>query len=81
MVKATVNKWGNALGVRIPKEFCEELNVKANDAVRITLEHGKIVIEPEVGAYTLESRLKNWNGERFHASETDWGAPAGKEIW
>lgn len=81
MVKATINKWGNALAVRIPKEFCEQLSLHASDEVRITLEEDRIVIEPMDSQYTLENRLKNWKGGRYHSPEIDWGPPVGKEMW
>lgn len=80
MAKAKVNAWGNATGIRLPKEFCERLGIRAGDEVSIELDRGHIVIEPAAKRWRLEERLKGWEGE-YHAEEIDWGEPVGRERW
>ncbi len=81
MATATLGKWGNATGVRIPQPYCQQLGISAGSTVNITIEDKRIVIEPEPERYTLQARMKNWDGERYQSDECDWGAPQGEELW
>jgi len=41
-----VNLWGNGLGLKIPKTFAKEIGLKRGSKVKMTLEKGKLVIQP-----------------------------------
>lgn len=77
IVTAQVSKWGNSLGVRIPKSLSESTNVKAGDLVELDIK--KVNVLPT----TLEEYLKsvNWDGRCTQEDEIDWGTPEGEEIW
>ena len=45
-MKTTVQKWGNSYAVRIPKSFIKELGLEYRTNVELTLEDGKLVIQP-----------------------------------
>ena len=76
-----VRKWGNSAAVRIPAATLAAAGLKADDAVDVREENGRIVIEKaRSDEVTLESLLARITPENIHP-ETDWGPPVGKEIW
>lgn len=81
MSTATLSKWGNGQGVLIPKHVCELLGLKTGDKVSITTEKEKIIITRPEEKYTLEARLRNWDGKGEPLRKYDWGKPVGKEMW
>jgi antitoxin MazE len=80
-MKTRVQKWGNSLGVRIPKSFADEIGIGPNASVQMMIEEGTIVIVPEREAsWTLEGLLAHVT-EDNKPSEWDTGAPEGREQW
>ncbi len=76
-----VQKWGNSIALRIPKRFADEIHITADTAVELTIEDGKLVINPVAQPeYTLEDLLALITPENIH-NEVDWGAPVGQEMW
>jgi len=41
-----IARWGNSLGVRIPQEVAEELNLKAGGEVQVVAKNGVITVRP-----------------------------------
>jgi antitoxin MazE len=79
-MKTKVQKWGNSLALRIPKPFALEINLEDNSDVNVSLQGGKIVIEPVQKEFLLEDLVKGITKNNRH-TETDWGKPQGKETW
>jgi antitoxin MazE len=79
-MKVQVQKWGNSLALRIPKSFAVETNIEQGSTVEVTLEKDRIVMKPAKEDITLDSLLAEVTKENLH-SETDFGAPEGKEAW
>jgi antitoxin MazE len=78
-----VQKWGNSQGLRFPKSVIEEAGIKIGDEVRITVQEGKIIVEPLQrvrGKYRIEDLVAQIPGD-YEAEEVDWGEPIGKEVW
>ena len=76
---AMVNPWGNSLGLRIPKAFAKEIGLKKGTKVKMTLDKGKLVIQP-AGKATLKALVDRITpGNRYE--EMDFGGPAGREVW
>lgn len=77
-----VLKWGNSLAVRIPKAFAREINITEHSRVNLTLEEGKINIEPVPKdlAVHLDDLIGQVNESNIHY-EIDSGKPRGKEVW
>lgn len=76
-----VQKWGNSIALRIPKAFADEMHITADTAVEMTIEDGKLVINPVTQPeYALEDLLALITPENIH-DEVDWGAPVGREAW
>ncbi len=76
-----IQKWGNSLGLRIPKSFAEEIGVKEGFAVNITLEDGQLLIRPlQKEKYQLSELLSQVRKENTH-EEISTGDAVGREIW
>ena len=46
-MQTRIQKWGNSLGLRIPKAFAEEAGVEAGSEVDLSLEDGELIIRPK----------------------------------
>lgn len=86
---ATVQKWGNSHGLRVPKPLLEALNLRENDRVEMVQDGDTITIRKAVAMphKTLEERLTAFYGVpieqvcRTEDQELDWGKPEGSEAW
>jgi antitoxin MazE len=80
-VKTTVQKWGNSYAVRIPQSFIKQVGLEYRTDVELTLEDGKLVIQPiEEETITLDDLLAQVTKKNLHNAE-DTGAPTGNESW
>jgi antitoxin MazE len=76
----TIQKWGNSLALRIPRAFVRESRLSDKAVVDISVDKGKIVINPvPAKKYTLRELLKGVTRKNLHG-ETDTGASVGAEI-
>lgn len=78
-MKTTIAKWGNSLGVRVPKEVAAEVGLVEGASVTIVAEAGRIVISPSLTRYRLEDLLVGMTPEAMHEA-FDWGPDVGREI-
>lgn len=80
-MQTTIRKWGNSLAVRIPKAFVKEAGVAYGAPVDLTVDAGKIVINPHTAPeYKLEDLLKGVTKRNRHA-EAETGKAVGREAW
>jgi len=80
-MQTKIQKWGNSLGLRIPKSFAEEAGVTAGSQVDLALEDGELIIRPSrVKKYDLATLLRQVTDDNVHA-EIDTGRAAGREVW
>jgi antitoxin MazE len=75
-----IAKWGNSLGLRLPKSVALEAQVDEGDTVDVSVRNGAIVIHPSRPTYSLEQLVAKITPRNRH-DETDWGAPTGHEAW
>ena len=74
-----VAKWGNSLGVRLPRDVAARAGLKAGARVEIdATRDGRIVISHSRRRFTLQELLKEMKPSRQHQLEDD--APRGVEI-
>ena len=61
---ATVQKWGNSQGLRIPKALLEALGIRENDRVELTQVGDTISVQKAISTphKTLEERLTAFYG-------------------
>lgn len=85
---ATIQRWGNSQGLRIPKALLDALGLRENDRVELTQTDGGIQIKKAAAAHrTLEERLVAFYGKpiaeisRLEGRELDWGKAEGSETW
>jgi antitoxin MazE len=80
-MKTTVQKWGNSYAVRIPRSFMKEIGLDYRTDVELTLEDGKLVIQPlKEETVKLDDLLAQVTKKNLHSAE-DTGAPMGNEAW
>lgn len=76
-----IKHWGNSLGVRLPAAVARAAKLKADQRVRMTVEYGKVIIEPiDKSRMTLAERLAAYDVDR-HGGEAMAVSPAGAERW
>lgn len=76
-----IKHWGNNLGVRLPAAVAREAHLHADQRVRVTVENGRVVIEPmQDEPLTLEQRLARFDPAR-HGGEAMVSEPVGAEKW
>ena len=84
MMQARIQKWGNSLAVRIPKPFALEVgleqNSEQNSLVAVTIEEGKLLLEPIKPSYSLEELLAGVTKNNLH-HEVETGPAVGNEVW
>lgn len=73
-----IQKWGNSLGIRIPKTLAQKAGLVEGTPVEIILEDESIIIRPK--RYSLEKLLSGVTPENLHREE-DTGKPVGREVW
>lgn len=69
-----VSKWGNSLGLRLPKNLIDDLNLRDGTAVKISRNDNKIIIEPKQQDLTMDELLNGMTKEKvisgFHSIES-----------
>jgi antitoxin MazE len=78
-MRTKVVKWGNSLGLRIPKSFAEEVQVSDGTLVDLSIEGGHLVMKPAIQP-DLEDLLAGVTEENLHG-EVDTGDAIGGESW
>lgn len=74
-----IKTWGNSLGVRIPSAVARAAHLKANQAVKLTVEAGRVVLTPQTpGPLTLADRLALYD-PALHGGESMAAPPIGAE--
>ena len=76
-----MQKWGNSLGIRIPRVLAREVALDADMEVEITSRGGRIVIAPIRGrTFTLQQLLSGVTERNLHGA-IETGGPVGRESW
>ena len=79
-MEARVQKWGNSLAIRIPKPYALEIGLEQNSLVTVSIEDGRLFLEPIQPTYSLEDLLAAVTEDNLH-SEVETGAAVGNEVW
>jgi len=85
VVGKQVSKWGNGLGILLPKQVVEKMELKAGDKLVLEMEDGVVTLKKEsdvlvIPRYKLEDLLKGYEG---YQNEEYWKdvEPVGEEVW
>ena len=80
-METKIRKWGNSLGVRLPKHIAQNQSLSDGVSVLITEKDGKILIEAiSKTEPTLKELVSGITEENRHP-EVDWGKARGNEAW
>ncbi len=79
-MRTQVSKWGNSLGVRIPKAIAKEAGLSEGATVEVKVSGRNLVVAPARREYRLEELVAGITAKNRHA-ETDWGHSVGNEGW
>ena len=79
-MRTRVAKWGNSLGVRLPKAMTSSLALEDGSEVELREADGKLLLEPLRKPYRLERLLDGIRPDNLH-EEVPAGGRRGKEIW
>jgi antitoxin MazE len=80
-METRVQKWGNSLALRIPKALADEVGLKNNVPVQLSLQDKKLIIELTIpSTFDLDEMLARVTDQNLH-SEVDTGPAVGVEIW
>ena len=76
-----IQRWGNSLGLRIPRAFAVEAGVDVGAEVALSVRDGNLIVRPTRRAkYRLDDLVRKITAKNLHR-EVDTGTPVGREVW
>ena len=78
-MQAHIARWGNSLGLRIPKDIAQRVGLREGTRVDIEVEGDRIVLSPARPRYVLAELLKGMTPEAMPEA-FDWGPDKGREV-
>jgi antitoxin MazE len=78
-MRVQVARWGNSLGIRIPKDIAKRVGLTEGSRVEIETDKDQIVITPARPHYALADLLIGMTPEAMHEA-FDWGPDRGREA-
>jgi antitoxin MazE len=76
-----IQKWGNSLGLRIPKGVARGVRVQEGTTVMLAVSNRRLVVAPvETREYQLEALLAGVTRKNLHAP-VDTAHRVGRESW
>lgn len=80
-MESVIRKWGNSPALRLSSSLMKEAKLSIDQKVSVKVHRNRIIIEPLAAPeYKIEDLVAGINESNLH-SETDVGAPVGREIW
>lgn len=89
VVGKRVSKWGNGLGILLPKQVVEKMELKAGDKLVLEMENGVVTLKKEsdvlnIPRFKLEDLLKDYEGYQNEEVDREYWKdvePVGEEVW
>ena len=79
---AKLTKWGNSLGIRIPKQIVAAHNFKDGEILSLEETQSGFVAEKKLRVRRYDPEKLFAGLENFPKDEiVDWGKPVGREVW
>jgi antitoxin MazE len=80
-LQTKIQKWGNSLGLRIPRAFAAEAQVEEGATVELSVDNGRLLVRPlRVRKYSLTALLRKVSRRNLHG-EVSMGKAVGRELW
>lgn len=77
-MQVLLSRWGNSLGLRVPREVATRLGLTEGSRVEIAVRGNQLVVSTDRPVYRLEDILKNVTPKSLRQA-FDWGPDAGRE--
>jgi len=78
-MQVLLTRWGNSLGVRIPKDMTEKIGLTDGSRVEVQMEDDRIVISSTRPRYKLSDLLVGMTPDAMR-DVFDWGDDVGREA-
>ncbi|HEU4741630.1 MAG TPA: AbrB/MazE/SpoVT family DNA-binding domain-containing protein [Meiothermus sp.] len=81
-MKTAIRKWGNSLGLRLPKGIAEQLGLKDGSSIELELVAGGVLLKPSKvrrSRYSIDELLRGVSRQKIHPLEEE--TPVGREVW
>ena len=80
-MRTKIQRWGNSVGLRIPKPLAIETRVREGSVVDLTIESGRLIVRPvRARKYELDELLRQVRPRTLHG-EVAVDGPRGRESW
>lgn len=80
-MQTKIQRWGNSLGLRIPKSLAEQAGVEAGSEVDLAVEDGELIVRPRrAPRYDLGNLLRRVTAKNVHRA-VETGHAVGREVW
>jgi antitoxin MazE len=73
-----ISKWGNSLGLRLPRSLADQIGVGAGAKVEILAEGDRLVVQAAKTRRTIEDMIVNMTPQSM-SDAFDWGEDVGRE--
>lgn len=87
-MQVQISKWGNSLGVRIPKAFAEMLKLDAGHVADLKIDENRLIIQPFIPDDSFSADLKEIDLKSMTDQITEDNKnhlpdpyPRGQETW
>jgi antitoxin MazE len=77
-MQVRISKWGNSLGVRVPKDVAAKVGLSEGSRVDVSVEQDRIVISAKRPVYNLDELLVGVTPKAMREA-FDWGPDVGRE--
>jgi len=77
-MRVQVARWGNSLGLRIPKQVAAEIGLREGSRVEVEADGDRLIVSPARPRYALADLLTNVTPEAMREA-FDWGPDLGRE--
>lgn len=77
-IQVQIAKWGNSLGLRVPRDVAARAGLKEGTRVDIEAKNGRIVVTRSNRRFSLDELIGKMTPQREHRLDDD--GPAGAEL-
>ena len=78
-MQVVISKWGNSLGIRLPRALIQQMGVSEGQLVSVIAEGNRLIVEAAAPSYRLEEMLSNVTPEAMRAA-FQWDGGVGREV-
>jgi antitoxin MazE len=78
-MRTTVSRWGNSLGLRIPRGLAKHAGLTEGSLIDLRVENGRLIVEP-ITVNNLDALLAKVTAKNLH-TELFVDTPRGREVW